>query len=90
MKKRSLNSQEKALLLHCLKKHAPSLVSEFDLLDRGLVDAEKVNKMREAIGDELVAEGLNADDEPNEVGLKLEDLIGRLADLYLWPKELEK
>jgi len=82
----SLNPEEKGLLLHCLEQHEPNLIAEVEHLEIGLVDIEKVNRMREAIGDELAAKGLNANDEPNNYGLKLEGLIDRLADLYIWPK----
>jgi hypothetical protein len=38
-------------------------------------------------GLELAGKGFNPDWEPNEYGLKLEALIDKLADLYLWPEK---
>lgn len=87
MKKRTLNSQEKALLLHALKEHAPDLINEIDRLDQ--LDVDKISAMREAIGDELLAKGFNGFDKKNEHGSKLDDLMEKFAALYLWPK-LEK
>jgi hypothetical protein len=87
MRSRSLHIEERELLLHCLKEHASDLINDFYLLDQGLVEAEKINGMREAVADELVSKGLLANDEPNEYGFRLEELIGRLANLYLWPEQ---
>ena len=35
--------------------------------------------LREALADELLAAGLRDDGEPNVLGVKLDDLIGRLS-----------
>jgi len=90
MTRKILNTEEKRLLLECLSKHGPDLIKEMDKLDTGELESEIVNEMRSAITDEFVQNGLKKDDEPNEYGLELEDLIDKLADLYIWPKELKK
>ena len=90
MKKRTLSDEEITLLTYCLRKHKPELIEKIEQLDSGLIDSETINKMREAVGDELAGHGFRPDWEPNEYGLKLEDLIDRLADLYLWPDRKKK
>jgi hypothetical protein len=83
-----LNDKEKALLVHCLKSHAPNLLSQIEHLDEAGVDG--INEMRSAITDEFVQKGLETNDEPSKYGLELEDLIGRLADLYIWPDKINR
>jgi hypothetical protein len=86
MSKKSLRPEEKELLLKCIKAHRPTLIDAFERLDSGLVTKEEINEMRNyAVGSELADKGFKPDSEPNEYGLKLDDLIDRLADLYLWP-----
>jgi hypothetical protein len=85
LNKKSLTTDEKVLLLHCLDLHAPELIKTLPLLERGSVAADIVNEMRDAVGSEFTLKGLKPDDEPNNYGLKLEDLIDRLANLYIWP-----
>lgn len=82
-RQRLLNDREKALLLHCLREHAPYLRNNVDRLYRGLVGSNTVNEMRGAIGDELAAKGFKPNSEPNKYGLELENLIDRLANLYI-------
>ena len=89
MKRKTLNTEEKRLLLDCLTKHRPQLVKKLDQLDSGLLDSETINEMRDAVGIELMDKGFEPDNEPNKYGWQLEDLIDRLANLYLWP-ELDK
>ncbi len=84
MKKRTLNDGDKSLLVHCLKEHAPDLISEIDHLDQ--LDIDTIERMREAIGDELIAKGFNGFDEKTEYGSKVDDLMERFAALYYWPR----
>ncbi len=83
MNNKTLSVEEKNLLLYCLAEYKPDLIEEMDLLDSGLIDAGTVKEMREAVGTELQLKGFKINWEPNEYGLKLENLIDRLADLYL-------
>ena len=57
------------------------VIEQKELVD---LDVDLANELREAVGDELIKRGLNKDDEPNKLGLELEDLIdilGRLAHI---------
>jgi hypothetical protein len=83
MKKKELGKDEKELLSYCLKEHAPDLLADINRLDR--VGPDRVNEIRNAVGDELTNKGFEQDWEPNRYGLQLEDLIDKLADLYIWP-----
>ena len=80
-----LTSREKSLLIISLQNHAPELVNKVSIIEQ--LDSEEINKMRDALGDELVTNGLKEDYEPNIYGIELEDLNGKLAELYIWPKE---
>jgi hypothetical protein len=88
MKTKTLKQDEKKLLLHCLQEHNPELLKEVIQLEQGLLGKTDVRQMIEAIGDELMAKGFQSDDEPNKYGLELEDLIGKLGNLYLWPDKI--
>ena len=78
-----LTEEEKSLLILCLKSHAPELLQQINRLFLKQLDHETVNKMRNAVGGELADKGFEKNSEPNEYGLKLEDLIDRLANLYI-------
>jgi hypothetical protein len=82
MGKRTLTDEEKTMLINSLQKHKPSLLGEVELLDSGLLSNETIDDMRDAIGSELMDKGFREDDEPNEYGNKLENLIDTLANLY--------
>ena len=86
MKNGTLSIEEKNLLLYCLAEYKPELIEKVDLLDSGFVDAGTVREMRDALGTELQLKGFKINWEPNEYGLKLENLIDRLADLYIKPE----
>ena len=90
MNRKALTTEEKELLFECLTKHRSELIKELDKLYLGELGTETINEMRSAITDEFVQNGLRQDGEPTKYGLKLDDLIGRLADLYIWPNELRK
>ena len=85
MKNGTLSIEEKNLLLHCLAEYKPELIEKAGLLESEFVDAETVKEMRDAVGTELQLKGFKINWQPNEYGLKLENLIDRLADLYLKP-----
>ena len=84
---KELTKEENNILLCCLNKHAPKLIEKLDKLYSGMLDIDSVNEMRSAVGDELADKGFRPDWEVNDYGAKLEHLIDRLADLYIWPKE---
>jgi|WetSurMetagenome_2_1015567.scaffolds.fasta_scaffold704044_1 hypothetical protein len=82
MEKQTLNKEEKQLLLLCLKNHNPLMIKYIDLLDEILLDNNLVNTIREIVGNELQEKGFSTDWEPNDYGLKLENLIDKLGNLY--------
>jgi len=84
MAKNALTSEEIALLSHCLKTHAPELLEKIDELFSDNVNSDIVNAMRDTIGSGLADKVFNQYWSPTPYGLRLEDLIDRLADLYLW------
>jgi hypothetical protein len=86
VRRKSLTAQERDLLLECLTKHRPELLEEMDKLNSAGLKNDVVNEMRLVITEEFIENGLRQDDEPNEYGLRLEDLSSRLADLYIWPE----
>jgi hypothetical protein len=85
MKNETLSIEEKNLLLYCLTEYKPELIEKAGLLDSEFVDAGTIREMREAVSSELKLKGFKINWEPNEFGLKLLNLIDRLADLYLKP-----
>ena len=88
MNNEHLSDVEKNLLLKCIKNYAPSLISKYNQLETGLLSPDDVNGMREAVGAEIAEKGfLKNNKQSYEYGLELEELIDRLADLYLWPKK---
>jgi hypothetical protein len=89
MKTKTLKQDEKKLLLHCLQEYNPELLKEVTQLEQGLLE-KRDRQIIESIGDELMAKGFQPDDEPNKYGLDLEDLIGKLSNLYLWPEKIPK
>ena len=78
----NLTEEEKRLLTHCLEKHNPELLTELNDLYAEKLDEDIVNEMRFTIGIELASKGFEKNNEPIEYGLKLEDLIDKLARLY--------
>ncbi len=81
----SLNVREKDILLHSLRNYAPELIEQMAFLDQRLFDLETIRRMRQAVGSELADKGFEPNDEPNDYGLELEALIGKIGDLYVWP-----
>jgi hypothetical protein len=90
MSEKTLTMEEREILVTSLKKHHPDLVSKVDQMDSGMLDFDTINNMREAVGDELVSEGIDQNSQISAYGFKLENLIDRLATIYLWPIEKEK
>ncbi len=75
----ALSGRHHALLLEVTEARRPQLaglVATRDLAE--LTDAQRTD-LRHMLTDELVAAGLGDDDEPNERGFVIEDLIDLLA-----------
>ncbi len=88
MKSEELNNEERDIVRYCVELHAPELKKKLEYLEQLVVD--EINKIRGAIGAELAEKGFDENWEPNEYGLKLENLIGKLFNLYIVPKEKKK
>ncbi len=76
-----LSIEEIGLLRKILFQRFPSLLPVLASLEQVPLTFEQREDMREAIADELVETGLGEDDEPNEKGLLLENLIDHLGYL---------
>jgi hypothetical protein len=66
------------LLREVVEKHAPALLP---LLEGGRIFAlsdDDAAAFSAAIADEFIATGLQADDEPNDRGLALEELVDKV------------
>jgi len=81
--KNQLTDKEISLLIRCLKKYEPDYISKIQLLDH--LSINEINKIRILITKEFSEKGLMENDEPNEYGMELEELIDKLARLYIWP-----
>jgi hypothetical protein len=86
----NLTEEEKSLLIICLKSHAPELLKQIDRLFLKQLDHKTVNEMRSAVGEEFSSKGYERNSGANEYGWKLENLIDKLADLYIWPDRKKK
>ncbi len=80
-----LSEYEKNLLHHCIQEKKPLLLPWLGNLDTLSID--EINELQDAITLELMAKGFNKDSSHNKYGLELEDLIDRLAEIFIWPKE---
>ncbi len=67
------------LLAQVISKRSLHLAGLISSQAPELTDTQR-DEFREAVADEFVETGLKADDEPNQRGLLLEDLIGRLRN----------
>ena len=76
-----LPSKMSELLSEIVWKRDPSMIGAVaSLQDIQLTDDQRED-LRQAVTDELIETGLRDDDEPNERGLLLEELIDRLGHL---------
>lgn len=73
-----LTEAESRLLEEVVEKRAPDQDGLLSLVGRRALTAEEREALRATLSEEFVAEGLRGDDEPNEYGVRLDNLIGRL------------
>lgn len=76
-----LPSKMSELLSEVLWKRDPSMIGVVASLQEVQLSEDQREELRQAITDELMETGLRDDDEPNERGLMLEELIDRLGHL---------
>jgi hypothetical protein len=73
-----ISREDLELLREAVGRHKPSLMSVVDLVGKvALTDGQREN-LRMALADDLCSTGLRPDSEPNEHGLKLDAIIGKL------------
>lgn len=75
-------SEEMLLLLRqCLKSHRPDLI--WILNNQTNIDETLGNELRNALNEVPLEKGLNNNDEPNELGIKLEELIDKIGRCFV-------
>jgi len=79
-----LDNENLQLLKVCLSRRMPDLLYVIDSEELIDVDQSLGNKLRHAVAREFCREGLKQDSEPNEYGLKLENLIDEIGRLFLY------
>lgn len=78
---RGLTPLELELLTTAIQAHDAQLMRLVDQLGRVQLTSDEREALRFALAEELILNGLEADDEPNAYGLRLEDLIDSLGYL---------
>lgn len=78
-----LDNENIQLLRVCLSRHKPDLLYVIDSKKIITVDQSLGNELRDAVGDEFCYEGLRKDSEPNEYGLRLENLIDVIGRMFM-------
>ena len=71
------------LLKRCVIKYNPLLLSAIEDPIKDDYTSDFYNKLRDIVGEEFIQKGLLENDEPNEYGLVLEDLIDELGRFVL-------
>lgn len=75
---RTFESDERELLRRITAKYSPELLALVDVVGvRPLTDKERED-LRAGLAREFTSVGLKEDSEPNEYGIEVDDLIGRL------------
>jgi len=74
-----LDAEETALLRRVVRQRYPRLLGALEGLGKVPLTEEQREGIRQALLEELLETGLQADDEPNERGEELDLLIGKLG-----------
>lgn len=77
----NINKEMLLLLKECLEYHRPDLLWVLD--DESNIDYTLGNELRDIINDMFLEKGLNNNDEPNEIGIKLEKLIDQIGGCFM-------
>jgi hypothetical protein len=77
----NLNEEMYTLLKKCLINHRPDLLWALESITE--IDEFLGNELRDAVNDEFLSNGLNSNDEPNELGIKLERLIDQIGRCFM-------
>ncbi len=78
-----LNVESMQLLRACLKNRNPCLIKKIESSDDNHYSVDFYNELRHIVGDELISNGFNTNWEPNEYGLKLENLIDEIGRFFM-------
>jgi hypothetical protein len=78
MNDKSLSDLDLRLLKEVIRQSNPILSGMADLVGKVALTEDQREDLREALADELCSTGLKSDGEPNERGLKLDAVIGKL------------
>lgn len=73
-----LTQRDRELLESVVQRRSPELQPLLSFLGQRRLTRSEREGLRGALADELVATGLDDEDEPTTYGLELDDLIGRL------------
>jgi len=73
-----LTAAEKKLLGEVIRRRKPALLPVVSSLGDRRLSIEEREEIRELLAEEMCEAGLGEGDEPNERGLSLDGLIGRL------------
>jgi len=71
------------MLKYCLQKYDSNLISVVEDVNIDVYTPEFYNQLRQIVGDELVAEGVDENYEPNDYGTSLERLIDEIGRLFM-------
>lgn len=69
---------ERGLLRRVTVKYSPEIEDLVDAVGRRPLTDEEREALRTGLAREMTSVGLREDSEPNEYGIELDDLIGRL------------
>jgi hypothetical protein len=76
-----LKAEQADLLREAVMRNAPTLEPLLPIVGKRLLTENEREHLRAALADELAATGLTDEDEPNQRGLQIEELIDRLGHL---------
>jgi len=74
----AFEDDERQLLRRVTVKHSPEIENLVDVVGRRPLTDEEREALRTGLALEMTSVGLREDSEPNEYGVELDDLIGRL------------
>jgi hypothetical protein len=75
---KELTDAESRLLKEVVKKRAPRQTALLSVVGQRALSTEEREALRASLSEEFVSDGLRENDEPNEYGVRLDNLIGRL------------
>ncbi|WP_066293908.1 hypothetical protein [Bacillus sp. FJAT-29937] len=76
-----LNADMLLLLRECLESRSPDLLWVLD--NETNIDDTLGNELRDIVNEEFLEKGLNKNDEPNDMGIKLERLIDQIGRCFM-------